>query len=179
MLMRLKNAFKFTGLLAIAGFVAVSGSLLGGCHATNNGGGLASYSGGPQTIASTEKIQKSVRMIDMRSDEVFFAIDIPPGKQLTFDFDSGDGDDAVYTPDIMRYEVKDSKDNFGRLSNAMTVPNAASRRVDVFVTQSVQFANQPPGTTALRTDTPDDRPDWWTPRGGALPDQRTNQIYDN
>lgn len=178
MLMRLQKLCRFTGLLAVAGVVSMS-SVMGGCHATNNGGGLASYSGGPQSIASTEKIQKSVRMIDLRSGEVFFAIDIPPGKKLTYDFDSGDGDHAVYTPDIMRYEVKDADDQFGKLGNAMTVPNAASRRVDVFVTQSVQYANQSPASTALRTDTPADRPDWWTPRGGALPDYRENQIYDN
>ena len=167
----IRSQFAALGLLAIASFA--------GCHATNNGGGVFSYSGGPTTIQSTESIQKTVRMVDMRSGEVFFSLDIPIGKQLTFDFDRGDGDDPVYTPDLMRYEVKDIGDNFGKLTNAMTVPNAISRRVDVFVNQHMQYQNQPPEQAAMRTDQPGDRPDWWSPRGGAVADDNRRGMYDN
>lgn len=153
---------------------------LGGCntHQPNNGGGLFAHTGGPTTIQSTETEQSSVRMIDTRSGEVFFSVDIPVGKQLTFDFDRGDGDDPVYTPDILRYEIKPIGDKYGKLKNAMTAPNAASRRVDVTVKQTPMFANQPAESSALRTDTPADRPDWWSPRGGAMPDNQ-NRGYDN
>lgn len=155
---------------------------LGGCQGTNNGGGMFAYTGGPTTIESTETIQKTVRMVDLRSGEVFFSMDIPAGKQLTFDFDRGDGDDPVYTPDIMRYEIKDANGTwggFGKLHSAMTCPNAASRRVDVFVKQGIQYTPAPPEQAALRTDQMKDRPDWWTPRGGALPDDRRHEVYDN
>ena len=175
---RTRIAFAFTGLVALAGFAFAVG--VGGCnmHRTNNGG-MWSYSSGPQTIASTEYMQKSVRMVDRRSGEIFFSLDIPPGKQLTYDFDRGEGDDAVYTPDIMRYEVKDIGDKNGRLSNAMTVPNEASRAVEVHVKQGTQYSNESPESSALRTDTPGDRPDWWTARGGALPENKAHGVYDN
>lgn len=172
-----RSAFALTGCLALAAIGCVA--LFTGCHATNNGGGALSYTGGPQTIASTEYMQKSVRMVDMRSGEVFFSIDIPPGKQLTYDFDRDEGDDAVYTPDIMRYEVKNIGDKSGKLGSAMTVPNAASRRVEVFVKQGTQYSNESPESAALRTDTPADRPDWWSARGGALPEQKSHAVYDN
>jgi len=163
-------------LLGAAGAITLTG-----CQATNNGG-MFSYTGGPTTIQSTETMQKSVRMIDVRSGEVFFSLDIPAGKQLTFDFERGDGDDPVYTPDLMRYEVKDANSTwggFGRLHSAMTVPNAASRRVDVLVRQGVQYAPGSPEQSALRTDQLQDRPDWWTPRGGALPDDDGHSVYDH
>lgn len=165
-------------ILAVTSLFAVG--VVSGCnqHRPNNGG-MWSYTGGSQTIASTELVQKSVRMIDTRSGEVFFSLDIPPGKQLTFDFDRDEGDDAVYTPDIMRYEVKDVSDTFGKLTNAMTVPNEASRRVEVFATQSATYRLQDPEQTSLRTDRPEDRPDWWTPRGGALPDAHRGSGYDD
>ena len=170
--MTFRSAIALTGLLTAA--------VLSGCnyHSTSNGG-MWAYTGGPQTIASTETIQKTVRMVDRRSGEVFFSIDIPPGKQLTFDFDRGDGDDAVYTPDLMRYEVKDIGDRNGSLSSGMTVPGEASRMVEVYVRQGVQYTNQPPEAAALRTDQAADRPDWWTPRGGALPENSSHKIYDN
>jgi hypothetical protein len=167
-------AFAVSGCLALAGI-----ALFTGCHATNNGGGALAYTGGPQTVASTETLQKTVRMIDTRSGEVFFAIDIPPGMQLTYDFDRDEGDDAVYTPDIMRYEVKKIGDKSGRLGSAQTVPNAASRRVEVDVKQGTLYSNESPESAALRTDSPADRPDWWTARGGALPDQKSHTVYDN
>ena len=168
----------FRSVIALTGLL--SAAWLSGCnyHSTSNGG-MWSYTGGPQTIASTETVQKRVRMVDRRSGEVFFSIDIPPGKQLTYDFDRGDGDDQVYTPDLLRYEVKEIGDRNGSLSNAMTVPGEASRMVEVYVRQGVQYANQPPEAAALRTDQAADRPDWWTPRGGALPENSSHKIYDN
>lgn len=174
--MFLRSAGVIIRFLAIGG-IAVG---LAACtHTPNNGGGVFGHAGGPVTIQSTEITQKSVRMIDLRNGEVFFSLDIPVGKQLTFDFDRGDGDDPVYTPDIMRYEVKDIGDKYGKLTNSMTAPNAESRRVDVFVKQSPQYSNQPAASSAMRTDQVGDRPDWWTPRGGALPENRNNNPYDN
>lgn len=182
--MFLRNAGPFNRILALAPVAGLAACLIGGLsacntHKPNNGGGVFGHAGGPVTIQSTEITQKSVRMVDMRSGEVFFTLDIPIGKQITFDFDRGDGDDAVYTPDIMRYEVKDIGDSNGKLKNSMTAPNAESRRIDVFVTQSPQYANQPPISSELRTDKVEDRPDWWTPRGGALPENSNNPYRDN
>jgi hypothetical protein len=167
----IKRTFALLGIAALAWMNA--------CHSPDGGTAILSFTGGPQTIQSTETIQKTVRMVDMRSGEVFFSLDIPAGKQLTYDFDRDDGDDPVYTPDLMRYEVKDIGDKTGKLSNAMTVPNANSRRIDVFVRQGILYQNQSAEQAAMRTDQPSDRPDWWSPRGGAMPDDNSRAMYDN
>src|SRR5687767_7821247 len=107
--------------------------LLAGCH--KPGGGMVSKTHRPATVGSNQLTQKSVSLIDMRTNEVIFAIDIPPLKQLTLDFEKGAGDDPVMTPDLMRYEIMDRGTTTGKLSNSMTVPDAASRRLDLHVRQ--------------------------------------------
>jgi hypothetical protein len=149
------------------------------CQKQSPGGGVFASEYGPTTLVSTDTMPKSVSMVDTRSGEVFFAMDIPANKQLTWQFHKGEGDDAVYTPDLMRFEVKEIGDKYGKLRNAMTVPGATSRRVDVFFKQVVQYAQPSPEQAALRTDQAAERPDWWTPRGGAMPDDRRHSMYDN
>lgn len=149
---------------------------LSGCFTP--GGGIMPKSGGPQTYPSTETRQTSLRMIDMRDGKEFFAIDIPPGKQLVIQFVKGDGDDPVYRPDMLRYEVMDDGKSTGKLENSMSVPNGPSRRIDVFVNQKVAYGTAPPGRE-LRTDEVADRPDWWTAEGGPAPKETGSSMYDN
>ena len=160
----------------IAGLMIAGVGFLNGCYSP--GGGMFSKTDGPVTIASNQMTQKSVSLIDMRTNDVIVAIDIPPLKQLTIDFEKGEGDDPVMTPDLMRYQIQDMGTKFGKLENSMTVPDAASRRLDLHVRQRVEFAEAPP-TRPLRTDETADRPDWWTPRGGPMPEERNSTLYDN
>ena len=146
-----------------------------GCYSP--GGGLFSSTDGAHTFYSTETMQKSVTLVDLRTNEVVYHIDIPAGKQLTFDFETGEGDDPVNTPDLLRYEIMDVGTKSGKLNNSLTVPNAASRRLDVEVRQRIEVAGGSP-TRALRTDEMADRPDWWTPQGGPMPDDRRLDLYD-
>lgn len=161
-----------TVVLAAACLAAVP---LGGCHSPR--GGLLPHSGGSMTYVSTETRQMSIAVIDLRTDEEVFVMEIPPGKQLTMDFRTGGGDDPVYTPDLMRWEMFDAGKRTGRLKNALTVPNSASRRIDVFVNQAIAWQDPPP-EQQYRTDEVADRPDWWTPRGGELPSRSPAEIYD-
>jgi hypothetical protein len=155
--------------------LALSMMFLAACHSPR--GGAFPRSGGSNTYWSSETTQKTVTLIDLRDGHEFFTIDIPPGKQLTFDFVDGGGDDPVLAPDLMRWQIFDAGTRIGRLRNAMSVPNAASRRVDVFVRQAVEYAEAPP-EEFLRVDDREDRPEWWTPRGGPLPQERFRDIYD-
>lgn len=148
--------------------------LVVGCHSPS--GGAFPRSTGSTTYYSTETMQKTITMVDVRSGDVFFQIDVPPGKQLTLDFQPGKGDDSVYTPDLMRYQIFDLGSQFGRLRNAMSVPNAASRRIDVSLHRMIEYAEAPPDR-ALRVDE-DPRPDWWSPRGGELPRSTAAEMYD-
>ena len=163
-------------LLTAAGLCAAAS--LSACQ-TPDGGGMFASTKGPSTIISTETMQTSVSMVDLRSGEVFFAMDVPPGKQLTWQFHKDEGDNTVYTPDLMRFEVREIGKKSGKLHNAMTVPGATSRRVDVDAKQVVQYQAPAADQASLRTDQQADRPDWWTPRGGAMPDDRRHNMYDD
>lgn len=157
--------------------VALASSLvLGACHRPQ--GALMAATGSSQTYPSYETSPKSIHVLDLRTGEVIFAMDVPPGKQLSMDFVEGEGDDPVYTPDLMRYEVFDLGTMTGALANSMTVPGASSRRVDVFIRQGPEFRASAP-EHEYRTDLPGERPAWWTPAGGAMPDDRKGlKNYD-
>ena len=78
---------------------------------------------------------KTLTIVDTRTSETIFTIDIPVGKQLVIDFEEGQGDDPLKTPDLMRYRIFDLGVTIGKLDSAITVPPASSRRVDVDIRQ--------------------------------------------
>ncbi len=152
-------------------------AVLVGCHRPH--GAMMSYTGASHTYYSTEMQPKTVRLVDLRTDEVIFSLDIPPGKQLTLDFVDGEGDDPTYSPDLMRYQVFDLGTTMGKLRNSLTVPAATSRRLDMFVRQGPEYVTAAP-ERQLRTDELEDRPQWWTPAGGELPeDKKGMKSYDD
>jgi hypothetical protein len=162
--------------LCVLAIGMLGASALTACHSPS--GGVMPYTGASTTYYSTEMSHKTVSVIDLRSNSTIFSVDIPPGKQLTIDFDSGEGDDPVDTPDLMRYEIMDLGTRIGTLHNSMTVPNAASRRVDVAIHKGPRYAAQPP-QRPLRTDELADRPAWWTPEGGPMPEDNRLGMYDH
>lgn len=152
------------------------GMVLTGCYSP--GGGLMPATSGPKAYVSNEMMQKTVTVYDMRTNEAFFGIDIPPGRMLVMDFDEGEGDDPVYRPALLRWELMDAGENSGKLSNAMSVPGHASRRVEVTLRRGVQYAPVAQAERPLRTDELIDRPAWWTPEGGPLPQDKALGLYD-
>lgn len=163
--------------LACAVFAAGPFAVVAGCHGP--GGGMIPYTGGSQTIYSTETRPMSMRIIDTRTDEVFFTMDIPVGQQLTYAFSEGGGDDPVLRQSSMQWELMDIGTSFGRLGSSLTVPNRFSRRIDLFVRDGIEYQEMPP-EYRLRTDEEADRPDWWSPRGGPLPTNDSRiEMYDN
>ncbi len=150
--------------------------LLEGCYTP--GGGWYPKSGGAVTFYSYETRPTTIQLIDLRTGESFFTMDLEPGKQLTFDFQKDKGDDPVLTPDLMRWQVWPIGTTTGTLTNSLTVPSADDRRVDVFYREGIEFRTAPPDR-ALRVDEMVDRPDWWTPEGGEMPpDTRGLTNYD-
>ena len=141
-------------------------------------GAIMSYTGEPIVYYSYETRPVSIEIVDLRNDEVVFQMDVPPGKQLVLDFRPDKGDDPVYTPDLMRYQVWDIGKTTGRLRNAMTVPSATSRRIDVEYRAGAEYKGETE-PRRLRADEMIDRPDWWTPEGGELPEDRQGiRNYD-
>jgi hypothetical protein len=166
----------FTSPLTLTSAACAIILALGGC--TTPKGGFMPYSGGPQTYYSTEMSPKSVTLIDTRTGEELFALDIPVGKQLVVDFDETGGDDPVKTPALMRYEIMELGRQFGRTRNSLTVPGQWSRRLDLTIRKPGEIAAPPP-ELAIRTDAAADRPDWWTPKGGPMPVDDGSRMYDN
>ncbi|MDP7008245.1 MAG: hypothetical protein QGI78_01595 [Phycisphaerales bacterium] len=123
------------------------------------------------TWESTEEFPKTITIIDTRSGEEVFVMEIPVGKQLVVDFESDGGDDPVETPDLMRWAIFPNGTGWGALNNAMTVPNRWSRRLDVTIRDSSEYAPEPEHQE-FRVDNEEDRPDWWTSEGGEI------DVYD-
>ena len=139
------------------------------------------YFNGPNSAAtwqSTEEFPKTVTLIDTRSGERFFVMEIPVGKKLVIDFVADSGDNTVLTPDLMMWEVFSSDVGYGPLSNSMTVPNGWSRRIDVTLRESSEYAN-PLSDRPLRVDEVNDQPDWWTAEGGEMNSSDPTNGYDD
>ncbi|MCH2161994.1 MAG: hypothetical protein MK085_09000 [Phycisphaerales bacterium] len=144
-----------------------------GCYGPN--GGLYPASNSTFTYYSTTTSPKSITIIDIRTEEAFFTMDLPVGKQLTFKFMDGGGDDSIYTPDRMLWEVWDLGTQTGRLTNQLTAPPSSARRIQVAIRPAPEWP-EADEEYRLRIDEEADRPDHWTPEGGKHP--KETPIYD-
>jgi hypothetical protein len=159
-------------LSIIALSIVLSIPAISGCKMYSPGGNA--FFNGPDSAAtweSTEEFPKTITLIDTRSGENIFIMEIPVGKQLVIDFETGSGNGAVETPDLMRWEVFDLGTGWGALNNAMTVPNRWSRRLDIAIRPSSEYATQNEDQ-AMRVDTLEDQPNWWSTEGGEI------DVYD-
>jgi hypothetical protein len=153
-------------MLARSLILSVAAALiLAGCYSPS--GGLIKRRHAANTYYSTESKPATVTIVDTRTEEPFFTIEIPVGKQLTLDFQEGKGDDPDLTPDLMVYQIFDLGTSIGKLRNSVTVPNAYSRRIDVDYRPAPEEAP------------PSHRPDWWTPEGGPRPEDKSKTLYDD
>jgi len=162
----------FRTLVASTALVAVIAAA--GCYAPD--GGFMPASGRGFTYVSTPMKPLTITLVDVRTEEPFFAVAIPPGQQLTFRFLEGKGDDPVWTPDRMQWELYPKVTTMGQLSNQMTCPPASCRRIDVSIRQAPEDPEVQPHEQPLTRD-PDGKPVWWTPEGGPLPESDP-RIYD-
>lgn len=166
-------------MLRFAAAITVSAAVLALTGCLDPKGGFMPYTGSPDVFYSWEHTPCTVTLIDTRTEEVLFAMDIPPGKQLALRFLADEGDDPVYTPDVMLYEVMDRGTKFGRLRNSITVPSSDVRRLDVDYRDGPELRPKP-ADMDYATESTDDNPDWWSSRGGKLPkEKREINIYDD
>lgn len=108
---------------------------MGGCLF----GGIPSSQDGHRYI-STSWSPTTVTLVDTRTGETLWAVDVPVGRQLTVKFYPGKNPDLPDRPDRMRWELQDIGENtVTSLENAMAVPPASSRRLDVSLRRSPEF----------------------------------------
>jgi hypothetical protein len=82
----------------------------------------------PTTVTVTNACERST---DHPNGTPFFIMEIPPGKQLTFNFEEEGGDDPVKRPSRMMYSLWAKGTQTGKLENVLSCPPAACRRIEV------------------------------------------------
>ena len=153
--------------------VALIGFFLSGCYAPD--GGFMPSSNSTFTYYSTTDSPKTISIIDVRTEESFFAIALPVGRQLTFKFLHGGGSDKITAPDRMLWEVYPLGTKTGRLTNQMTVPPASARRIQIALRPTPEWPDPNEGAP-LMIDKDAELPDHWSPKGGKVP--HIVPVYD-
>ncbi len=120
-----------------AGRRLLTGALLGAMWAAATG---CYFEGGPMasadrfTYVSTSWQPKTLSVIDTRTGETIWSVDVPVGKKLVMDFNpapSSEIDDDPTRPDVMLWDIIEPDQYFGALQNKMRVPGRTVRRVEM------------------------------------------------
>ena len=102
------------------------------------------------TYVSTAHAPKTISIVDTRTDEVVFALDIPVGQQLVVNFDDKSANRDKYMSGTMRWGVMKAGNRFGNKRNRLDVPPAQSRRIDMVIREGPEVSTPP----AVETMTP-------------------------
>ncbi|QKK09709.1 MAG: hypothetical protein HND58_17080 [Planctomycetota bacterium] len=98
------------------------------------------------TYVSRPYEAKTVTIVDTRTDEVVWSLDVPVGQQLSINFDDKSKNQDKYMSGEMRWGVQAAGNRFGTLRNRLDVPPPHSRRIDVDIRQGPEVATAPPGS---------------------------------
>ena len=108
--------------------------MLSGCYSP----GGPRWSADRYTYESTTWSPKTVFVVDTRTGQTIWSIDVPVGKQVAVGFESDNGPNA-YMPDTMVWEVMDYDRKFGTLSNRRAAPPAHARRIEFELRPSPEY----------------------------------------
>lgn len=111
---------------AAVSLVALLGaSGLGGCY---KDGGMG-FSSDTYSYSSTSWQPWTVSLVDTRTGESLWSVDVPVGKRLIVGFREGSGPNRV-KPDMMRWGILEGNRTVGTFQNQMPVPPITSRRLE-------------------------------------------------
>ncbi|MBL8746963.1 MAG: hypothetical protein JNK58_11490 [Phycisphaerae bacterium] len=117
-------------------------ALVGGC---NSPGGMG-YSADRFVYRSDEWQPWTVSLIDTRTGESVWSVDVPVGKQLVMGFRKGVGPNE-FKPDIMYWGITENGRAISRQSNQLPVPGAMSRRLEPVLRPTPELPGTPlPGS---------------------------------
>jgi hypothetical protein len=115
--------------------------LVGALLAALWGGATGCYfEGGPMasadrfTYVSSSWQPKTISLIDTRTGETIWSVDVPVGKKLVIDFNPPPKDETgadPARPDVMVWDLMAPDQYFGQLKNKVRVPGPATRRVEM------------------------------------------------
>jgi hypothetical protein len=134
MAMNAASAVLRSRILAASALAACA--TVAGCYSTS--GGYLPHTDGGFTYESTQMRPTTISVLNIceRTEAhpdgtPFFIMEIPPGKQLTFNFDEEGGDDPVNRPARMMYSLWKIGTQTGSLDNIMSCPGKACRKIVV------------------------------------------------
>ena len=84
---------------------------------------------------------KTITLVDTRTGEPIWTMDVPVGNQLVINFEPDRNKDNPSRPDMMRWELMEDRTLHGRLSNAIPVPAFHSRRLDMAIRAIPEITN--------------------------------------
>jgi hypothetical protein len=80
---------------------------------------------------SDEWNPKTITLVDTRTGQAFWSMDIPVGKELVVEFLEGRGDANTVTPDMMQWDIWPAGTRYGMPSRKLNVPGKSARRLDL------------------------------------------------
>lgn len=117
-----------------AALCLASVATVAGCYSTS--GGFMPHTDGGFTYESTSMLPTTVTLLNVCERSAahpdgtpFFIMEIPPGKQLTFNFDEEGGDDPVTRPARMMYSLWKKGTQTGSLDNILSCPGRNCRNI--------------------------------------------------
>jgi hypothetical protein len=171
MLRRTNAAARLAALFACG---LVSTLTLPGCYTTETT--LLSTTMGTFSYESTVMRPVTIKVIDIRTEEPVFTMEVPVGQQISFHFEETGGDDAVLRPAKMSWAMWDKGTIFGSLSNSLSVPARDARRIEYTLRSAPEYAPQSP-EALMRADEASTKPAWETEAGGPAPRSNSSNLY--
>lgn len=113
-------------LLCLA--VGMLACTLGGCAYTEGGPGASIDQ---HTYVSTSWRPVTISLLDTRTGQTFWSVDVPVGKQVVLAFRKDQGAKNTAAPDLMKWEIMDDDASYGALDNSLAVPGKDDRKLVV------------------------------------------------
>ncbi|GAB4385223.1 MAG: hypothetical protein Kow0022_10310 [Phycisphaerales bacterium] len=121
---------------------ALLSALLAGCAYRPGGGPMVSED--RFTYVSTPYEPKTLTLVDTRTGEVIWTMEVPVGQRVTLQFYKGKSKGYADYPDVMRWEVQKADASWDAvLRSQIAVPDRWSRRLDMTLRDVPEFY---PGT---------------------------------
>lgn len=120
-------------------------ALVGGCNSPGGQG----FSSDRFVYQSDEWQPWTVSLIDTRTGENVWSVDVPVGKQLVMGFRKGVGPNE-FKPDMMYWGITENGRSVSRQSNLLPVPGSMSRRLEPVLRPTPELPGTPlPGSPYL------------------------------
>lgn len=119
---------------------------LGGCGMWGTGPyrpGGAGYSDDTFTYVSESWTPTNVSLVDTRTGQTIWSVEIPVGQQCVVRFYRGTEPDNEVYPDTMRWQLMPAGRESGELRSIAAVPPASARRVDVSLRPAPEMPRRP------------------------------------